>query len=207
MFDFNKFVDGKLAAKFWTEDTYKKFMTILEQDFPEVRWRDGTKPNDKGMYAPGCHIWCNYTGDEEHMLSRYGTKSGRPIIEVTVGDLRGYEMKNLTIGMLKTGDILVMENDYPYKYGMLLKDTSIGAVIRWDPDKQSGVCYSKEIVTNALEKVKRVERPTVGYRFCTFEPNIKNKIIWERKNVKELTVEEIEKLLGYKIKVVADEEG
>ena len=207
MFDFNKFVDGKFAAKFTTEDVYEKFMEILENDFPEVKWRDGRNPSDKGIYAPGCHIWCNYTGDEEHMLSRYGTKAGSPIIEVTVEDLKGYEMKNLTIDMLKTGDILVTEEGYGYCSGMLLKDTAIGNVIRWDVTEQSGVCWRGENVEDAIAHTVKVIRPNYIADFCGFNIESRGDVVWERKNVKELTVAKIEELLGYKIKVVADEEG
>lgn len=203
MFDIQEFIDGKIGLKFESEEVYDAFMQQVEKGYPEVAWRSGDKPTEPHKYKYIDILWCNYFGNEPNTLSRNGNKKDRREITVTKEDF----MNTLTIDMLKTGDILVMEDDYTYKYGMLLKDTDIGVVIRWDPDKWSGVCYSKESVTDALEKVKRVERPVEVYLFCTFEPDMRNKIIWERKTIKELTVAQIEELLGYKVKVVADEKG
>lgn len=120
---------------------------------------------------------------------------------------------------LKTGMILVTEAD---KYVMVLKDTENGDIVSgdtWQP------IYENSDVVEDL-RVKKIYRPLNNRAYlakdsgfmnrnikedynvncCTFPWLEDYELIWERKNKKEMTISEIEKELGYSIKIVKENE-
>lgn len=118
---------------------------------------------------------------------------------------------------LKTGMILVTKDD---EYVMVLKDTEHGDIVSgdtWQP------IYKDKDIVEDLE-VKRIYQPLNNRAYLAKSSDFINRdiekmystnnylfpweedyeLIWERKNKKEMTISEIEKKLGYPIKIVKE---
>lgn len=107
---------------------------------------------------------------------------------------------------LKTGMVLEFENN---EYAMVLLNTTNGDIysgrIRW------GSIYELDFKNN--EDVVRVWQPLDNMSYFLGRNKINSgdftsnswELVWERPVVKEMTLEEIEKELGYKIKIVKEE--
>lgn len=124
---------------------------------------------------------------------------------------------------LKTGMILVtIDNEYV----MVLKGTALGDIVSGD----AWASIKKDVKIVDELKVKKIYQPENNMSFlspnCDFHkrgitkggntddpmwwriPPIFNgsyKLIWERKDQKEMTIAEIEKELGYSIKIIKED--
>lgn len=116
---------------------------------------------------------------------------------------------------LKTGMILITEKD---EYVMVLKDTDNGDIVSgdtWQP------IYKNRDIVEEL-KVKKIYQPSNNEAYLSknsdfIKRNIRKiynanssifshyKLIWERGKKKEMTISEIEKELGYSIKIIKED--
>lgn len=119
---------------------------------------------------------------------------------------------------LKTGMILITEKD---EYVMVLKDTDNGDIVSgdtWQP-----IYEDREIVEDL--KVKKIYQPLNNSAYLSKNSDFINrdireihnandsifpyfddyKLIWEREHKKEMTISEIEKELGYSIKIIKED--
>lgn len=117
--------------------------------------------------------------------------------------------KEFTKGDLKTG--MIVETREGVKYVVLRNACTFGDLIVNGKDLYWNELsnYNDELIEhndyNELDIVK-VYKPKHPYAIHTFEED-KLELIWEREEYKEMTVAEIEKELGYKVKIVKEKEN
>lgn len=109
--------------------------------------------------------------------------------------------EDLKVGMV----VEVEENDGTVSLCMIL------------PNDRGGICVSGEVYWNDVEsfndnlinccgtKINKVYGLCANKYACVLDTD-RRKLLWERKEPKEMTVAEIEKELGYSIKVVKEHE-
>lgn len=117
--------------------------------------------------------------------------------------------KEFTKSDLKTG--MIVETREGIKYVVLLNACMFGDLIVNGNDLcWNGLSnYNDELIEhhgyNELDIVK-VYKPKHPYTIHTFEEDALE-LIWEREEYKEMTIAEIEKELGYSIKIVKEKEN
>lgn len=109
---------------------------------------------------------------------------------------------------LKTGMVVETRNGEKYLV-MLEPDCEGRELIRFNVGYMSLNDYNDELMLKKLnEKFDIVKVYSVESSICWLlgdKESMKFKLIWERSEPKEMTIEEIEAELGYKIKIVGDE--
>ena len=107
---------------------------------------------------------------------------------------------------LKTGDVVVSKGGWQ---GVILRDTACGDVVKWFKNS-SGEIISKyrrlidvdEDLTYSDTKIVKVYRCTEPGLLTSCEVINDRFLLWE--DVKQMTLAEIERELGYKVKIVGD---
>ena len=116
-------------------------------------------------------------------------------------------VRNLTKSDLMTGDVVVSKGGWQ---GVVLKDTACGNVIKWFKNS-SGEIISKfrslNTVKNDLQygdtKIGKVYRCTEAELLTSCDVVQPKFLLWED-NCKEMTVAEIERALGHKVKIIKE---
>lgn len=110
---------------------------------------------------------------------------------------------------LFTGDVVLSSKS---SYGIVLKNTTCGSLIKWFKNKQGEIIHKYRLLSDITEdlqftdgsgRIIKVYRPTDPHDLTTMNAAQDKYLIWEE-TTKEMTVAEIEKALGYKVKIVDD---
>lgn len=109
---------------------------------------------------------------------------------------------------LKTGMILEFNDQ---SRGLMLDDEIffIDSSENYFSGSRSRSCLNNRLEISGSRKVVKIFVPdtpkttNIGYGLESFIFDIKyKKLVWERVNVKEMTIEQVQEKLGYKIKIV-----
>ena len=117
-------------------------------------------------------------------------------------------VKNLTKADLKTGDVVISKGGWQ---GVVLRGTASGDVIKWFKDEDGVIIQKYRCLTtvnsdltygaNRDKKVVKVYRCT-DPRLLTSCDVVQSKYLYWEDTTKEMTIAEIEKALGHKVKIV-----
>lgn len=114
-------------------------------------------------------------------------------------------VKNLTKTDLKTGDVVVSKGGWQ---GVVLRGTACGDIIKWFKDeygrivqKYRSLCYVNNDLTYGDTKIIKVYRCTDAGLLTSCDA-VQSKYLYWEDTTKEMTIAEIERALGYKIKIV-----
>lgn len=117
--------------------------------------------------------------------------------------------KVFDLARAETGDILKLDDG---ELILVIRGTARGDIYRHNAQVDHGVVESLKNLETDLERTNR--RVVAHYKatsfcaFVSFRDGVDMtwyKLFWEEKEVKELTVSEISKLLGYEVKVIGEE--
>ena len=114
-------------------------------------------------------------------------------------------VRNLTKSDLKTGDVVVSKGGWQ---GVVLRGTACGDVIKWFKNeygeiiqKYRSLCFLNNDLTYGDTKIVKVYRCNDARLLTSCDVIQDRFLLWEE-TVKEMTVAEIERVLGHKVKIV-----
>lgn len=174
----------------------------------------------KIVYITSHHFECPYTvlfDKNVYMLDRDGSRA-KEIIREGYDDRKCWiyaddelelveeeEMKNVK-SLLKSGDIVVFGNGKKAKVFLDYESNYYGKGILAYIDKDSFMAlesYNEDLFTSTkLEHyaINKIYRPKHDYSVMSNNLNDYD-LIWERKEIKEMTMKEICEALGYEVKI------
>lgn len=155
---------------------------------------------------------CNsgYIFGENHQNKRCGGTikwlESNGVIMVEVKDMNGFNFDEL-----KTGDVIFFDREYynGSKTATVLRGVPVdkGDFIRFNrPEDKccSGVVWDFEDFSKEFNRVLKIERPNTIAGICSWAgDNCDRKVIYENCK-REMTIEEIEKALGYSVKIIKE---
>ena len=193
-----KFMDGEFVVNCRTEDQARKFVDICYDN--GIEWY--SLINEKTTH------WSNYEEETcyrgEGCRLNYGYEDWyKGEYEIITFDefMEGYRdmKKEFTKDMLKVGMLVECEE---MGLCMIMEDFTYGLVYVSD----DGYMKVSDLDDNFENKsdiysINKVYSIATNYGVGILNTHCRT-LLWEREEVKELTVDEISKLLGYKVKVV-----
>ena len=202
-----RFKNGEFVVNCRTEDQAKKFIEICYDNGIEWYSLINEKTTDWSSYeeetcyrGEGCRL--NY-GYEDWYKGEYEIITFEEFMEE-------YNMKEFTKADLKTGMIIVNRKGVEYvvikgmEHGF---DSTKDAFMNISKHTWDGLdFYTNDLLNNNdMPEMDIMEVYLAPHPYCIQDIDYerdKRKLLWKREEVKELTVDEISELLGYKIKVV-----
>lgn len=114
-------------------------------------------------------------------------------------------VRNFTKSDLRTGDVVVSRGGWQ---GVVLKGTAHGDVIKWFKDEHGRIIQKYRLLYTVSEdlsydktRIVKVYRCTDPGLFTTCDV-VQNQCLYWEDTTREMTVADIEKALGYKVKIV-----
>lgn len=184
---------GKYAMHCKTEEEARDFCNYLYNI--GKRWRTGEKYKKSTCYAIyTINTAYNFNEDSYSDVAWY-RDNGYTILEWS-----DFMNKEFTKADLKTGDVVKFRND---DVGILILELDIAKL---DSDDYINLDDTREDLTDAYFKewdIIAVIRPNFSHE-CSYQAFEKNygTLVYERKEVEEMTLAEVCKLLGKEIKIV-----
>lgn len=114
-------------------------------------------------------------------------------------------IRDLTKSCLKTGDVVVSKGGWQ---GVVLLNTASGDIIKWFKDeygniiqKYRSLSFVNDDLTYGTSKITKVYRTSELGLLTSCDVIQDRFLLWED-NTKEMTVADIERVLGHKVKIV-----
>ena len=197
-----EYLKGKyIAVHCKTEEEAEEFLEMLKYD--GIKWLDGNELTDYNNWIWHKEYTCYIINDNKRMLygsCKYFRDYGKQVITFTElkKKIKEEEKMEFTKKNLKSEMVVELRNGSK----RLIIECDEGLIYVEISNADFASQYNKYLthsVHKHLDIQKVFDYPTISINYM-IEKN--KKPIWERKSPKEMTIKEIEKELGYPVKIV-----
>lgn len=195
------FKNGEFVVNCRTEDQAKKFVKICYDN--GIEWFDPDDHKSETYWDCYGYEICYRADDYDLCCASIEWYNGEWQIITFDEFMEEYEMKNFTKDNLKVGMLVEFKCDVrkvvmPNKNGLYLMGCSSSYELH---DFNDDLTHK-----NNDDIMKVYDLPRYNIISNSIYSRDNRNLLWEREEVKELTIDEISELLGYKVKVVGGNE-